>query len=131
LKSALLPAGIAALLLLAALGEGGASPDGLLAVHGGVVALALLAVLLPAASLEPRRPSSPAWAAFGAFALLAAAGSCLAPYRFAAFLVMQEIAAFAAVSVLAARCGPALPTRLGIPLLAGAAVEGGVALVQR
>ncbi len=131
MKRALLPAGIAALLLLAALGEGGASPGGLLAVHGGVVVLAMLAVLLPAASLEPRRPSSPAWAAFAAFALLAAAGSCLAPYRFAAFLVMQEIAAFAAVSFLAARCGPALASRLGMPLLAGAAVEGVVALVQR
>ncbi len=123
--------GLAALLLLATLGEGGASPGGLLAVHSAVAALALLAVLVPGLSGERRVPAPAAGFAFAAFALFALAGACLAPYRFAAFLVLQEIAAFAGAAFLAARCGPALAARMGGPLLAGAAFEGIVALVQK
>jgi len=57
-------------------------------------------------------------------------GACLAPYRFAAFLVLQEIAAFAGAAFLAARCGPELAARMGGPLLAWAALEGIFALGQ-
>jgi O-antigen ligase len=123
--------GLMALLLLATLGEGGASPQGVLAVHSALAALVLLALLVPRLSGERRAPAFPAGLAFAAFALLALAGACIAPYRYAAFLVLQEIAAFAGAAFLATRCGPGLAARAGGPLLVGAALEGTFALVQR
>ena len=126
-----LSSGLAALLLAAVLGEGGASPGGLLLVHGAVALLALLAILAPRFAGEPRLPAAASGSALALFSALALAGACLAPYRFAAFLVLQEIAAFAGVALLAARCGPRLVVRIGMPLLVGAALEGTLALVQR
>jgi O-antigen ligase len=119
------------MLLLSMFGEGGASAAGLLVVHAAVVALGVAAILDRRSSGEARALAGPAAWALSAFALLAVAGAAVAPYRFAAFLVLQEIAAFSAVALVAARCGSSLAVRLGWPLLAGAAFEGGVALVQR
>lgn len=121
-----------ALLALATLGEGGASAEGLLTVHGGIVALLVVSLLERRGDGSPRGlPATGPAAAFGGFALLAAAGACLAPYRFAAGLVMLEIAGFAAVAWMSARCHDAMSRTLPVAVPFIAAVHGLIAVAQR
>lgn len=127
-----LACGLAALLLLSTLFEGGASPEGLLVTHAAVAALLTAALALPRGRDEER------WAlpvgvgaALGGFAFLALLGAALAPYRYAALLVLQEIGAFAAIAFLAARTGRSLPGALSLPLLSGGAALGTWAVAQR
>ena len=84
--------GLAALLLVATLGEGGASPDGLLAVHGLVAALLIVACLGPTGDRgQPGVPHRDVSAALAAFGLLALLGAGLSPYRYAAFLALRGL----------------------------------------
>jgi tetratricopeptide (TPR) repeat protein len=125
-----IPAGLAVLLLLATLGEGGGTPTATLVVHGA------LALLLVAATLAGRGGEvrgivarGPALA-FAVFAALAVVGAARASYAFAAWLVLLEIAAFAATLWLASRSASALETLLPTVLAIGAGMHGAAAIFE-
>ena len=131
-KHAAVSAGIATLLAVATLGQGGGSALSLLLWHG-----LLLLILLATLARAPRETDG-AWSlpagplvTFGLFSVLAAAGAVLAPYGYAAWLVGLEIAAFGALLVLSARVGPGLLDRLVGPLLAVACLHGVFVIYQR
>jgi O-antigen ligase len=101
----------------------------MLAVHGALAALWIWILLA-----RPRTGWSPVTAptaAFTAFLALALAGAAMAPYRYGAFTLIQELAAFTAVALLASRCGPRLCNFLALPVLAAASLQGAYVLVQR
>lgn len=127
--SATVSYGLGALLVAASLGEGGASPTGLLAVHAGVAALLAAAVL--GVTGAPRRIARAPLAAALLFAAASVACAATAPYGFAAWLVVLEQGAFLAVAWIAARCGPELVARVAPAMAFGAAAQGTLALVQR
>lgn len=121
-------AGIVLVLAAATLGEGGASARSLLAQHAVLLALALAALATPhAESRLPRRVTVP----FAVFLGLALAGALLAPYAYAAWLVVVEIAAFSFVAWLAASVGAPLWPRLALGLSAVAVAASAWAVVQR
>ncbi len=124
---------VVALLLLATLGEGGATPPALLLTHGAVVALALWLLLGPArrGPGPPRAFPLPPLVPFAVFLGFALIGAAAAPYAYAAVLVLIEIAVFAAVLLLAARSGAEVLRVACLPVLAWGGVEGLLALVQR
>jgi O-antigen ligase/Tfp pilus assembly protein PilF len=123
-------AGLVLLLALATFGEGGASAPSLLAQHSLLVLLGLGVLLSgggsPSGAL-PRRVVAP----FAVFGALAVAGAVLAPYGYAAWLVVVEIAAFAFVAWLSASVGPALLPRLAAGLGAVALAQAVWAVAQR
>ena len=121
---------LASVLGLAVLGEGGATPSALFALH------AAIAVLLVAEGFSRRGgsatgPAPALVAAFACFAAWVAAGAVHAPYRFGAWLVVLEVAAFGSVGWLAARRGPGLLRVLSVLLPGFAALEGLLAVGQR
>jgi len=123
--------GLTALLCLATLGQGGAEPTSQLVWHAGVLALVLVE-LLRGPDTAPR--SRPAWLPLvflGLYALVAWVGAFLAPYGFAAWLFLLDLGSFAVVVWLAARRGPALLSRLTLPLLAAASIQSVWFLIQR
>lgn len=123
-------AALAAVLLLATLGEGGAAPGVMLVVHGSIFALVIS--LLPGRRVwGVARESSPPIGALLLFLCLAMVGALFAPYSYAALTTIQEIAAFSAVVWIASRCGPGTSGWVALPLLAGAGVQGALALHQR
>lgn len=131
-RPTLIAAGLIALLLLSTLGHGGARPGVLLAWHALTVVLLVVALVFPAAcGTDTRRIAPMALGGFAIFATVAVIGAVLAPYGYAAWLLLLELGAFLAVGVLAARCGPRLLDRLPTPLLALAVVLGSFALWQR
>lgn len=113
-------AALAALLLGATLGEGGAVPDALLAIHGATVAMWIVVL---ARGRPVGLPAAPIGTALGAFVAVAGVSAARAAYGYAAFLSLQELAVFVAVTVLAATVGPDLPRRLAPVLLVGAAAH--------
>ena len=122
---------LGALLAVATLDEGGSAPTGLLVWHGFLVVLLLCEFLAPRAGepvfvvrLGPR-------VGFTAYAGLLLVGAARAPYGFAAWLEMLEVAAVAGLSWLAARRGPDVLARLATPLLAVATAQGALLLAQR
>lgn len=127
----LLPNGLAVLLVLATLGEGGGSPEGLLAVHTGLAAL-LLAALLRSERGEARAGTLPAGPAalYALFLFVAALSAARSPYAYAALLAWTELLVFGAVSWLGARCGAGAVERIAQGVLAGGAVQGLTAVVQ-
>ncbi len=125
----MIPAGLAVLLLLATLGEGGGTPSATLLVHGGLAVLVVAAVVgrtPEARGGVARRPAL----AFSVFASLAAVGAIRGPYAFAAWLVLLEIGAFAAALWLASRSAPALESLLPTALATGAALHGAAAVFE-
>jgi len=123
---------LALLLALATLDEGGSAPTGLLVWH------ALLAILLGREILA--RPVAGAIGytvalgpriAFALYAALVLVGALFAPYGFAAWLYTLEVAAVAGLAWLAGRAGPALLSRLALPLLAVATCQGVALLLGR
>jgi len=123
---------VAALLLLLAIattGEGGSAPAAMLAEHVVLIAIVAAALARPGG---PDLALQPVFAAgVVAFAVFALVGAVRAPYGFAAWLVLEEIAAFVAVMVLASRSGPALIGRLAPGLALLGAAQAVVAIVQR
>jgi O-antigen ligase len=124
-----IPTGLVVVLLLSTLGEGGATPTATLIVH--VVLGALVAIAVGS------RPSAVSWAvargpslAFAVFAALAAVGAVRGPYAFAAWLVLLEIAAFAAALWLTCRSAPAVGASLPGALAIGAGGHGVAAVVE-
>jgi O-antigen ligase len=117
--------GLAGLLLLATLGEGGGHPTSMLVWHGWLVALVCLIALRPRdASAEwgtmPREVLIPS----GLFLLLFAVGAVRAPYAYGAWLVTLELACCVAVAAIAAGAGSRALTLLIDPLQIGAALQG-------
>lgn len=117
-------AGIVLLLLLATLGGGGASPGVLLAWHGLLVALVLIAALGPAPPSGNARGLAPGIkAALALFVGWVWTGAFLAPFGYAAWLLLLELAAFVALACLAARRGTRGLRALIGPLWIGALLQ--------
>jgi len=123
--------GLVTLLLLATLGEGGGSAESMLRWHGWLVAVVLWALIMaPFSSRSVPAPPHAPLLPFALFLLLAAAGAARAPYFYAAYLTLVELAAAAAVLFVAARLGRRWLCGLRWPLLAGAAIQGLYAIGQ-
>ena len=116
---------VALVAAIATTGDGGASPESLLVQHL-LVAIAVVAALLGRRSgATPEGGPAKMWLAFAA---LAALGACVAPYAYAAWLVIVEILSFGAVAWLAAS-NPASMRRVLPPVVAIVASAHGVAAV--
>lgn len=125
----MIPAGLAVVLLLATLGEGGATPTATFVVHGALALLVAAALAGRGDEVHGRVARAPA-RAFAVFAALAGFGAVRGPYAFAAWLVLLEIGAFAAAFWLASRRAPALETLLPGALAIGAGVHGAAAVFE-
>lgn len=127
MSTPLVVAGLSALLLVATLGEGGATPTATLVVHGAVGLLVALRLVAPRERGLPRSVAIP----LGIFVALAIAGAATAPYAFAAWLVLLEIASAAGIAWVAASSGAPLLRALPAALAAGAALHGAWAVAER
>jgi O-antigen ligase len=117
-------AAVLGVLALATWGEGGASAPSLLATHLVLAAAVGAAVLaLPCAGTRPAGAPAAAWVVF---AVLAGASAAIAPYAYAAWLVVVEIIAFGSMVWLAAGAPAALTAGLP-PVIALLATAHGVA----
>ena len=121
--------GLAALLALATLGEGGAAAELLLAWH--VVLALLLAWELRAVGADHGPTLLAALAAVAAVAWASASAILVAPYAYAAWLAVLELLACLGVGWLAARGGLALSRTLVAPLAAVAALHAVYFLVEK
>ncbi len=120
---------VVAVVAVATLGEGGAAASSLLVQHLLLAAACLVfAVAFPAAAYAPSRGPSAAWLSF---AVLAAAGAVVAPYAYAAWLVLVEIVGFGTLVWLAAGDPPALFPVLPPAVAALASAHGLAAVVQK
>lgn len=120
---------VVAVVAVASWGEGGAAAPSLLLQHvllAAAVAVCLFA--LPAADHSPSRAPAMAWLAFAA---LAAIGALVAPYAYAAWLVIVEILSFTSLAWLATADPAALSRILPHVLAALAAAHGLAALAQK
>jgi len=120
---------VVAVVSIATWGEGGASAPSLLAAHLVLaVAFAVFAVSFPDASHAPSLRPSAAWLSF---AVLAAAGAVVAPYAYAAWLVLVEILAFGTLTWLASGDPAALARVLPWAVALLASGHGIVAVIQK
>ncbi len=120
---------ILAVVAISTIGEGGASADSLLAVHLLLAAgVALFVFLVPEAPFVPDRSPSIAWLLF---ALVAAVSAAAAPYAYAAWLVLIEIAAFGSLVWLTCGEPDAVGAWLGPGVAALGAVHGTLAIAAR
>ena len=114
---------------VATFGEGGASASSLLVSHLLLAAaLAVFAVFFPHSAFAPSRGPSWAWLCFAA---LAGAGAVVAPYAYAAWLVLIEILAFGTLFWLACGDPPALNRILPPAVAVLASAHGLAAVVQK
>jgi O-antigen ligase len=127
-----LAVGLGLLLLVVLPGRGGQAVVASLVWHGWLLLLVLGALLAPAA-LAPRRRrvARGPLAAFGLLVGLAGAGAVVAPYAYAAVLMLVELAAFGAAAWLAARCGVGLLRGVATPLLLAALAQSLLVFWQR
>ena len=120
---------VVAVVALATFGEGGAAASTLLAVHLLLAAAIASAVLVfPAAATVPSRGPSTAWLVF---AVLAAAGGVLAPYAYAAWLVLVEIVAFGSMAWLSSGAAAELARALPAAVAVLASAHSVAAVAQR
>ena len=120
---------VVAVVAVATFGEGGASASSLLVSHLLLAAaFAVFAVLFPDSAYAPSR--EPSWAWLG-FAALAGAGAVVAPYAYAAWLVLIEILAFGTMFWLACGDPPALNRILPPAVAVLASAHGLAAVVQK
>jgi len=123
---------LVALLLTSTLGEGGDYPPVMLLVHGAVAAIWAVLLFRPHPAGSPMyRPVWQPVAAFAVFLGIALAGSAVAGYGYGAFMLLQELAVFTAVALLASRIGPGLLGFLAMPVLATGCAQAILVLVQR
>ncbi|NIL99630.1 MAG: hypothetical protein GTN89_01315, partial [Acidobacteria bacterium] len=123
--------GLLAVLLLATFGHAGSQPDVLLAWHALLLVTTLLAWWFTAPGATGHRPSAGTALALAALCLVLVVGFARAPYRFAAWLTMVEVAAFVAAFALAIRTGPRLVVWLGPALLSAGWLQTGLLFYQR
>jgi hypothetical protein len=120
---------VVAVLGVATLGEGGAAASSLLVSHLLLAAaVAILAVWFPGSAYAPSRAPAAAWLCFAA---LAVAGALVAPYAYAAWLVLVELLAFGAMFWLASGDPPALSRMLAPAVAVITSAHGLVAVVQK
>ena len=120
---------VVAVVAVATLGEGGASAPSLLVSHLLLAAaVAVFAVVLPGAAHAPSR--GPAWAWLG-FAALVGVGAVVAPYAYAAWLVLIELLAFGTLCWLASGAPLALNRIFPAALAVLATAHGLAAVAQR
>ena len=120
---------VVAVVAVSTLGEGGATAGSALATHVLLaVAVAAAAFVFSPGTHVPAREPAAAWLAF---AVLATVSASLAPYAYAAWLVLIEILAFSSVVWLASGDPGALRRQLvpGVAILAF--LHGCVAVAQR
>jgi O-antigen ligase len=129
--SSMMALALAALPSLATFGEGGAAVNSLLAWHAWLLLLLLWALLAPRAGDDRSslRAGAPLIAA-ALFLALAALGAALAPYFFAAWLTLLELAACLALFLLTGRAGMRLLPLLRRMVVLVAAAQGLLALYQ-
>ena len=123
-----LAAVLVVLIGLSTVGDGGADPRCLLIQHvltGALLATWLLARRRSAHDIDPRIAYS-----LAVFVALACVGAAIAPYAFAALLVLLEIACFAVVMLASARSGPALWPGVAFACGVTALGQSAVALAQ-
>ncbi len=122
---------LAVLVLVSTLGEGGGSPQSLLAVHT-VLVLALVAALVsrPVEAVDQGALPGGSAALFSLFVAAVGLGAVASPYAYAALLAWIELLAFGAAAWLAARSGPGLLEALALPVLAGGASQAVIAAGQ-
>jgi O-antigen ligase len=117
---------VVAVVAIATLGEGGASATSLVVQHLVLaIAVAAGAVLLEPADHAPSRAPAIAWLAFAG---LAALGAFVAPYAYAAWLVLVEILAFGVLAWIAS-AGAVVLARVLPPAIALLATGHGLAAV--
>jgi O-antigen ligase len=131
LSRAIPVAGLAALLVVATLGEGGAEATSLLVWHTLLVAFVIVELVLAESEKPTWRLATGPLAGFFVFFGVALIGAARAPYGFAAWLYLLELAAFAAIVWLASRRGSDLLSIVATPLMLVAAVQSVLFLVQR
>ena len=120
---------VVAVIALTTLGEGGASASSLLVSHLFLAgAFAVFAVFSPDSAYAPSRGPSLAWLCFAAFAVT---GAVLAPYAYAAWLVLIEILAFGTLFWLACGDPPTLNRILPPAVAVLVFVHGLGAVVQK
>lgn len=120
---------VVAVVGVATFGEGGAAASSLLVSHLLLAAaFAAFVVLFPESAHAPSRGPSQAWLCFAA---LAAAGAVVAPYAYAAWLVLIEILAFGTMAWLASGDPPALARMLPAAVALLASGHGIAAIVQK
>ena len=120
---------VVAVIAVATLGEGGASASSLLVSHLLLAtAFAAFAIFFPDLAFAPSRGPSWAWLCFAA---LAGAGAVVAPYAYAAWLVLIEILAFGTLFWLACGDPPALNRILPPAVAVLASAHGLAAVVQK
>jgi O-antigen ligase len=120
---------VAVVVAAATLGEGGAAPSVLLGVHL-VLAVGAAVFLISAhpSSSVPERAPAMAWAGF---VVCVGFGALVAPYAYAAWLVIVEIAAFGALAWLACGESDTLARMLPPALAVVAGAHGVAAVAQR
>jgi O-antigen ligase len=128
----MLAAGLSVMLLLATLGEGGGSVNGLLAWHTVFVTLLLAVLVLPVVTRRLTHNLSGGILAgltviMGLSVFSAVQGSNV----FSAALTLAEMGICFVVMALAGRCGPGLLHLAYWPLLVGGALQAVVVLGQR
>jgi O-antigen ligase len=128
MSSAVRAAAVIAVVAVATWGEGGASAPSLLAQHLVLAAVVAAAALAAPSPGVPSRGPAAAWMVFAA---LAAAGAAVAPYAYAAWLVLVDLLAFGAVVWLAAGVPAAVGRALPPALAVLASLHGLAAVVQR
>jgi hypothetical protein len=132
-----LTGGLALLLVVATLDEGGGAPTGLLVWHALLALMLALRLLLPGEVAAPAagnesRARLPVGASVGwaLFLLLALSGAARAPYAYGAILVLLELGAWTVALYLASRAGGSLLGRLIAPLAIAATLQSLLALYQ-
>jgi O-antigen ligase len=120
---------VIAVIGISTMGEGGAAASGLLVSHLLLAAsVAAFAVFYPRSAYAPSRGPVLAWLCFAAFA---AAGAVIAPYAYAAWLILVELIAFGALFWLACGDPSALARVLPAAIAVFASTHGIVALAER
>ena len=117
------------LLAIATIGQGGSAAAALLAEH--LVLVAVVGIVLVRAGVPELTVHPVVAAGVAGFAAFALFGALRAPYGFAAWLVLEEIAAFITVFVLASRSEPGLLRALASGLALVGAGQAAVAIAQR
>jgi len=121
---------LAALLLLATVGEGGGSPRSLALWHGALALLVAAAILLPDRRKVGATLPAPLVTSLTVFLVCVALGALRAPYGYAAWLTCLELACWLAVAALAVRLGAGWLRTAVFPLLAAAGIHGALVLVE-
>ena len=127
----ILGGGLLAVLVLATFGNAGSRPDVLFAWHTVLFATALTCWWFAVPLGTGRRPPAGVALALAMLALVVVIGFALAPYAYAAWLTLVELAAFVAVFAVAIRTGAWLVVWIGPALLLAGWFQTGLLVFQR